>query len=319
LREKSEIVSQIKSLSRGRFQDNEVDQFLLKFNELSESMAILECLTQISTDEGDELEIGFFGSEKIVDLTLSRGKIYSYSYPISKIEDIRMEDLDSKITLKIFGEKKFDYNVVKPGSIEDLKKYEASLRSHAFGTKTEYQRIQTEHGQIVLRRYQETDISHHANYLFGSSKEFLESIGFDPVKLGSRVEWEAAIRKRLADSVSAMSLPNVIVAEFQGRAISMVFLDLRNADKVPRFHFHIFEPNLRGKGLGGLIFRAGARAFSQLYGFRYFLIEPRATNERMNNLMRKLGFRYVKNYLLPAGPVTQEMIVSQYEIQLEKF
>ena len=46
--------------------------------------------------------------------------------------------------------------------------------------KTEYKRIQTQHRELIFRRYQESDISYHADYLFGSPKEFLESIGFDP-------------------------------------------------------------------------------------------------------------------------------------------
>ena len=180
---------------------------------------------------------------------------------------------------------------------------------------TEPQRIQSMHGELILRRYQESDIFFHADYLFGSPKEFLESIGFDLVKLGNKDDWTTAMRKRLADQNSANSLPHIIVAEFQGRALSMVFLDLRNADKIPRFHFHIFEPSLRGLGLGGLIFKAGSEILSQLHGFNYFFIEPKASNNRMNALMRKLGFKYLKDYLLPAGPVTQEMQVSQYEIR----
>lgn len=63
---------------------------------------------------------------------------------------------------------------------------------------------------------------------------------------------------------------------------------------------------------------AGVRAFSQLFGIQRFLIEPRADNQRMNGLMRKLGFKYLKDYTLAAGPVTQEMVVSQYEIVAEE-
>ncbi len=34
--------------------------------------------------------------------------------------------------------------------------------------------------------------------------------------------------------------------------------------------------------------------------------------------MRKLGFRHVRDLLIPAGPVTQEFLGSQYEILVQR-
>jgi len=178
----------------------------------------------------------------------------------------------------------------------------------------EIKRIQSSHGELIIRRYEEQDIPFHAAYLFDSPKAFLEGIGFDTSRLGDREEWEAAVKKRRAEAEKNSELPNVIVAELGGRAVSSVFLDHRNLDGEPRLHFHIFEPDLRGKGLGGLIFMEGMKAISQIHNIQRFLIEPKADNQRMNGLMRKLGFRHIQDYLLAAGPATQEMFVSQYEI-----
>ncbi len=91
---------------------------------------IISSILQISTDEGEELEIGFFTPDTIVDITLSKGKVYSYSYPVSKVKDLHLTDNGSKWVLTIVGEKKFDYNVVKPGSVDPLKNYEISLRQY---------------------------------------------------------------------------------------------------------------------------------------------------------------------------------------------
>jgi RimJ/RimL family protein N-acetyltransferase len=178
----------------------------------------------------------------------------------------------------------------------------------------EFKLIQSKHGQIIIRTYELRDIPFHTAYLYDSSPDYLESIGFDPTKFVPREEWVEGLQKRRAEAIKNGDRPISVVAEFSGRAVSMVFLDLRNEDKVPRLHFHIFESELRGKGLGGLIFMSGVEAFSRIYEFKRFLIEPKANNQRMNGLMRKIGFRHVKDFLLAAGPVTHEFPASQYEI-----
>ena len=180
----------------------------------------------------------------------------------------------------------------------------------------EFKRIQTASGELTLRGYKLSDIAAHTAYLYDSPKDYLESIGFDPERFSPRAEWIEGLQKRRTEAQKNGDPPIVVVAEFEGKAISMVFLDLRNEDKIPRLHFHIFEPELRGKGLGSLIFMTGVETFSGLHKFKRFLIEPRASNARMNALMRKLGFRHLKDFLLPAGPVTKEFMASQYEIIL---
>jgi RimJ/RimL family protein N-acetyltransferase len=121
---------------------------------------------------------------------------------------------------------------------------------------------------------------------------------------------------RQSEAIENGARPISVVAEIEGRAVSMLFLDLKSTDGIPRLHFHIFEPALRGKGLGGLIFMGGVEALSRVHEIKRFWIEPKADNQRMNRLMRKLGFRHLKDFLLEAGPLTQEFQASRYEINL---
>lgn len=125
-----ELIEKIKLQAKGRFDGSAIEEFLNKFIRLSASSKIIDSILQISTDEGDELEIGFFTPDSIVDITLSNGKVYSYAYPLIKINNIDLSEKESKWVLTIAGEKTFDYNVVKPGSTEPLIKYQASLRQY---------------------------------------------------------------------------------------------------------------------------------------------------------------------------------------------
>ena len=178
-----------------------------------------------------------------------------------------------------------------------------------------YEILKTNSGEILIRTYEEKDIEQHLNYLFESPIDFLESIGFDTSKMKSRIQWEKSIRARRAKAIEKNDPPSIIVAELKGTAISMVFLDQSNPDGVSRLHFHIFDPALRGKGLGGLIFTAGVKALAQIHGIRRFLIEPKASNKPMNGLMKKLGFTYIRDKNLLPGPMTQGILASQYEIK----
>jgi hypothetical protein len=122
-------IEEIKRLAVGRFDKELVDDFIAKFHSLLDGAKLISAFAQISTDEGEELEVGFFTSSNITDITLSKGKIYFYSYPINLVNYMAITDNGEKWILSIYGEKKFDYNVVKPGSIDGLKKYEAELQA----------------------------------------------------------------------------------------------------------------------------------------------------------------------------------------------
>lgn len=124
----SEIVRDVERVSAGRFSASLVAEFTATFCRLIGASDVLGAIVQVSTDEGDELEIGCFTATTIFDITLSRGKVYSYAYPLVDVKSVELVDRGSKWTLVIQGEKKFDYNVVKPDLIDNLRAYETSLR-----------------------------------------------------------------------------------------------------------------------------------------------------------------------------------------------
>lgn len=127
-----QIKEEIRSIAASHFESDHVEAFISKFENLLGQEKIIDCIIQVSTDEGNELEVGFFTEKQIVDVTLSKGKVYFYSFPVTAIESVTVVDVGPKWTLTISGEKKFDYNVVKPGPIAVLSKYEKSLQAWIF-------------------------------------------------------------------------------------------------------------------------------------------------------------------------------------------
>lgn len=176
------------------------------------------------------------------------------------------------------------------------------------------ERISSPSGELTVRYYDERDIAAHVAYLFDSPGDFLEYIGIDLAKISDRDAWHVKLDQRLAEARTKGEPAKMIVAELGGRTVTLASLDLTGEDGVPRLHFHVMDPSLRGKGLGGPIFLAGVRAFSAYHGYKRFFIEPKAANAHMNALMRKLGFRYLEDLVRAAGPITPDTLVSRYEI-----
>jgi hypothetical protein len=123
-----QTIKKIRHLAKGRFDEALIEEFVGTFNRLVASAKIVDSILQVSTDEGEELEIGFFTTDTLADITLSNGKVYSCAYPLSKVRSLNVSDEGTKWVLTITGEKNFDYNVVKPGLIDALKEYETNLR-----------------------------------------------------------------------------------------------------------------------------------------------------------------------------------------------
>jgi [ribosomal protein S5]-alanine N-acetyltransferase len=118
---------EIKNCALNKFDDKLIQQFIQTYTSISSDSPVQDYFLHLSTDQGEELEIGFFNSSIIGDVTLSNGKVYNYSFPLSEIKEVKIVDLDSKIVLQIQGTKKLDYNIVKPGSITKLESYKNSL------------------------------------------------------------------------------------------------------------------------------------------------------------------------------------------------
>jgi RimJ/RimL family protein N-acetyltransferase len=167
-------------------------------------------------------------------------------------------------------------------------------------------------GDIELSRFKVQDVPVFMNYLYDSPKGFLESIGFDISKFSAREDREY----KFIQSIKAEEQRDTffrVAARFNGRTIAAVNMPEIEMAEGPRAHFHIFDPSLRGKGLGVSILRGGLKILMSRHNVKRLLIEPKADNVRMNRLMLKCGF----NDLGPCmyhKPMTQNFPARRYEV-----
>jgi RimJ/RimL family protein N-acetyltransferase len=172
--------------------------------------------------------------------------------------------------------------------------------------------LQTKVGNIEISPFDLCDVEAQLAYLFDSPRDYLESIGFDPTKFQTR----ELVRERISGRYSNQteSIPTSMAARLNGRTVAAVFLHVLPK---PRAHFHIFDPSLRGQGLGKSIFCAALKVLMHAHELKTVWIEPKHDNNRMNALMKKCGFVDEGNSIFE-GPVTQKFKARKYRADLER-
>ena len=170
--------------------------------------------------------------------------------------------------------------------------------------------IETPLGNIILRPQKLEDVPFIEAYLFDSDPEFLESIGFKLSALGNRNDFRSKIENRIKNT-AAGEIPVQIIAEFEGRAISHTWLEI--GEGVQNAHFHIYEENLRGKGLGVLILKNAVEMLMDAHNVDEVYIEPKATNERMIRLLKKCGFKNLGSSVYK-NPQVGELEAIRFEV-----
>ena len=157
------------------------------------------------------------------------------------------------------------------------------------------------------------------NYLYESPPEFLEKIGFNTGKFHDRTTFRSS---RLTALSTRIELPKeernyyVVFPEQNNIPFGQVVLIPDEDVSSAHAHFHIWEENLRNRGLGGPILKAGLKLLMDLQSRKAALIEPHRDNAPMNKLMIKCEFNFLRESTF-SGPVTHAFPSNVYEIQRE--
>ena len=123
------IKAQVTLLAEDEFAQESIEKLLQKMEQvLGSEFQITDYLFQISRDYGVELEAGLFDDLYIYDFTLSQNEIYFCKQTLASIHETEFFINKYKSTLKIYGEKKLDYNVLMPETPDQLLRYQSSIK-----------------------------------------------------------------------------------------------------------------------------------------------------------------------------------------------
>lgn len=170
--------------------------------------------------------------------------------------------------------------------------------------------LNSKYGEILIRPISIEDIPFQADYFYNSPDEFLTGIGFDIDKRPAREEFIKGMSLRISNS----EVPVSVVACLNGAPMAMVVLAPDSNGSGAHAHFHIWDKELRGKGLGSTILIEGLLILMNGQGRDEALIEPHTDNHAMNKLMSKCGFEYVGECVFE-NPATLSFPAKRYLIK----
>jgi RimJ/RimL family protein N-acetyltransferase len=171
---------------------------------------------------------------------------------------------------------------------------------------------------LSVREIQKSDIDFIVQYWLSADKAFLEGIGVDLNKMPAEEEW----RKMLAEQLSQP------FKEKKSYCIIWLVDDTpaghSNVNKIifgkqAFMHLHLWNTGLRQKGSGAALVKMTLPYFFENLELKKLYCEPYALNPAPNRTLKKVGFRFVKEYITTPGFLNFEQPVNRWELSYEAF
>lgn len=166
---------------------------------------------------------------------------------------------------------------------------------------------------LSVRELEEKDIPLIADYWFGASPEYLESMGVDPSKLPDRQQFESILRTQL-------NLPYpekkafALIWKIDGKPIGHCNVNPLLYGDYAYMHLHIWNHHVRKQGYGIELVKRSLPFFFDKLQLKKLFCEPYALNPAPNKLLEKIGFSFIKQHITNPGSITFEQSCNLWEI-----
>jgi RimJ/RimL family protein N-acetyltransferase len=170
--------------------------------------------------------------------------------------------------------------------------------------------------KLSVRELREEDIPFIVRYWTEASPADLERMGADAAKVPAAPVFTASLRGILATPVEERKNSYSIWLA-GGRAIG--FSSLKNIVFGQRgeMHLHMWDPGVRGKGYGPVLFCLSTLDYYRLHDLKEIICEPRAINPFPNKMFQKIGFPLVKTHTAASSELSLVCELNRYAIRLE--
>jgi RimJ/RimL family protein N-acetyltransferase len=172
--------------------------------------------------------------------------------------------------------------------------------------------------ELSVREITESDIPLIINYWITAEPSYLIGMGVDLEKMPTSIEWQTMLHQQIL-------LP---YSEKKSYCLIWIYnnnpVGHSNVNKIvfgdhAYIHLHMWQSTFRKKGMGiNFIFKCLPYFFQNLQ-LKTIYCEPYALNPAPNNLLKKLGFVFVKNYITTPGFLNFEQSVNLWKLTFEKY
>jgi RimJ/RimL family protein N-acetyltransferase len=172
--------------------------------------------------------------------------------------------------------------------------------------------------KLSVREIAEQDIAAISDYWLNSDAAFMKSMGVDMDKMPTREEWRNMLTEQLSKSYENKK-SYCIIWEINGTAIGHSNINKIIFGEEAYMHLHIWYPEERRKGLGTNFIKMTVPWFFEKYKLKNLYCEPYALNAAPNEILKKAGFEFVKEYITTPGWINFEQPVKLWVMTYERF
>jgi RimJ/RimL family protein N-acetyltransferase len=151
----------------------------------------------------------------------------------------------------------------------------------------EYLRAELNGEELVLRDLVESEIEVFVDYWHESPPEYLDFLGVDREKLGTREDTRERFRRSIRSGDPRQERV-VLVLTLAGRPIA--YANLHFVHPMENYlHAHVVDPDMRDQGIASLLLLRTLQAVFDSFPIERLIIQTRPTNTRINHVLQKAG------------------------------
>ncbi|MEO8772565.1 MAG: GNAT family protein [Ferruginibacter sp.] len=171
---------------------------------------------------------------------------------------------------------------------------------------------------LSVRELKIGDIDLFASYWLNSDEFYLANMGVDIKKLPTKDEifsyWKLQLEMPIENRLSYCIIwqkNNIPIGHSSTRPTYF--------GKEAHMHLHLWNKLDRGKGMGYELVKLTVRHLFERLNLMDLYCEPYALNPAPNELLKKVGFDFVKEYMTVPGPSNFEQKVKLWHLSARKF
>ena len=154
------------------------------------------------------------------------------------------------------------------------------------------------------------------DYFLDADQEFLKGMGADKNKLPKREKWIGLFEKKFEIPVAKKKFFDLI---WLLNDIPVGHSNINNISygKQATMHLHLWQSKNRKQGLGSAFVKLSIPIYFETFQLDKLICEPYAGNPAPNQVLKKVGFNFIKSYETTPGWINFHQKVCKYEFTKE--
>ncbi len=167
---------------------------------------------------------------------------------------------------------------------------------------------------VTVKELTRTEVGHIVDYWAGSSHEHLLKMGVEIEKLPSSKSLRSMLENLLEQPFEQRNSYCLIWFDDE-RPIGHCNTNPTHYGEEAFMHLHLWNPGDRGKGFGVKAVKLCIPLFMENLKLQRLMSQPKSDNTSANEVLKRCGFRFIKNYRTTPGSINYEQDVSLWTFE----